>query len=239
MGNSFDNGKMILEPIGIVVNEYDNKYDAPSQGTLGIYDSTAKIVLNKGNNFEQALKFLDGFERIWLIFGFDRVHGWKEMVQPPRNPDPKGHKIGLFATRSPHRPNPIGISCVKLLSINGLEINISEYDLLNGTPIYDIKPYLPYSDSFPEAKAGWTEDIEPIKEYTIELKLDIQSKNIYNESLTLQNSIANLPIQLNKPKSYSRIKIQDNNHQYLYKNYRIIFTIKDQTIYVKQILKQN
>lgn len=121
------------------------------------------VLLEPGHNFEQALEDLAGFERIWLIYWFHRNSHWKPKVHPPRG----GPKRGVFATRSPHRPNPIGMSCVTLLSIEGRKLWIGNNDLVNGTPILDIKPYLNYADAFPGARQGWLEACEEIGNYTI------------------------------------------------------------------------
>jgi len=108
----------------------------------------------------QALKTLEAFSHLWVIFVFHE-HGaksWKPTIRPPRLGGAK--RVGVFASRSPHRPNPIGISAVKILDIRpeakgGAEIDIEGVDLLDGTPVLDIKPYVPYCDSIPDAKASW------------------------------------------------------------------------------------
>lgn len=119
---------------------------------MGLIDE-GKIVLSSGYDFEKALEDLIGFERIWIIYWLNRNAHWKPKVLTPRG----GKKRGVFATRSPHRPNPIGLSCVELVDIKGLEIYIGKSDLLDATPILDIKPYLTYADSFPDCKQGWIE----------------------------------------------------------------------------------
>ena len=115
------------------------------------------IVGTAGCNFEQALKDLDEFEYIWVLAWLHLNEGWNVQVIPPR-----GSKIkrGLFATRAPHRPNPIGLSALKLIGINGRKLKVRGIDLLDGTPVLDIKPYIPYTDSFPNAKAGWLEGLK-------------------------------------------------------------------------------
>ncbi|MEN9359758.1 MAG: hypothetical protein RL095_1293 [Verrucomicrobiota bacterium] len=125
---------------------------APRQGSAAPAARGA-IELLPGRGYETALDDLAGFERLWVVFVFDQARGWKPKVLPPRG----GLKRGLFATRSPHRPNPIGLSCVRLLGIDGLRLDIAECDLLDGSPVLDLKPYLPYADAFPDAKAGWTD----------------------------------------------------------------------------------
>ena len=131
------------EPIGYFHSNAQERYNLPSQP--GVLDgSEGKIILNPHCHFEQALEDLKGFDRIWVVFWFHRNESWKPKVLPPRG----GIKRGLFATRSPHRPNPIGISCLELKEIHGLELIVKNHDLLDGTPILDIKPYLVYADSF-------------------------------------------------------------------------------------------
>ncbi len=118
------------------------------------------LKLNADPLFSQALYQLDSFSHIWLIFSFHQSLGkpWRPRIEPPRTDGP--NTVGVFASRSPHRPNPIGMSVVKLekidfLAKDGIEIHVSGVDLLDGTPVLDIKPYLPYADIISEANAGW------------------------------------------------------------------------------------
>ena len=149
---------MEVNPIGTFHGDAVYKYDAPRQGRL-FAGHPGRIVLNSGNNFEMALRDLDGFERIWVIFQFHENEGWRPTTRPPV--PPKGRdRVGTFASRSPYRPNPIGLSCVRLLKIDGLTLYVDEADLLDGTPVLDIKPYIPMADAFPQAKAGWVEEQE-------------------------------------------------------------------------------
>ncbi|MBN1448181.1 MAG: tRNA (N6-threonylcarbamoyladenosine(37)-N6)-methyltransferase TrmO [Bacteroidetes bacterium] len=143
-----------FHPIGVFSSPRKNRYDVPRQGVLDT-SHEAEVLLHEGNNFEHALADLRGFDRIWLLFVFHLNEGWKPRVQVPRNSE---EKIGVFATRAPYRPNPVGLSCVRLLEVNGLRLRIAECDLIDGTPILDIKPYLPFADSFPDAATGWAEE---------------------------------------------------------------------------------
>jgi tRNA (adenine37-N6)-methyltransferase len=142
---------IILKPIGFLKSDLNSRYQTPQQGVLA-KDSKAIINLNPKSNFEQAVKDLNGFDRLWIIYQFHLNKNWKPLVNPPRYL--KG-KIGVFATRAPYRPNQIGLSCVRLDKVDGLKIHINESDILDGSPVLDIKPYLPYSDSFPDVKTGW------------------------------------------------------------------------------------
>ncbi len=141
-----------FEPIGIYYSEAKAPYEAARQ-PLDRITTVGEIRLHPSQQFEQALENLEGIERLWLIYIFhhNTTH-WKPKVLPPRGSD---KKVGVFATRAPYRPNPIGLSCVKLLKVDGLKLYIEGADLLDGSPILDIKPYLPYADAFPESKTGW------------------------------------------------------------------------------------
>jgi tRNA-Thr(GGU) m(6)t(6)A37 methyltransferase TsaA len=139
-----------ISPIGIFHSPQKNPSEAGRQPDA--HHSPGYVQLKSGQNFEQALQDLESFDYVWLIFQFHRNQDWKPMVLPPRGTD---RKVGVFATRSPYRPNPIGISVARLDKIEGLKIFVSEADLLDGSPILDIKPYLAYADSKPEASTGW------------------------------------------------------------------------------------
>lgn len=140
---------LTLKPIGFFKSEQIEPYDAGRQpDELG---KNGTIELISGENLEQALIELETCTHIWIIFGFHLNQNWKPMVQTPRS----DKKIGVFATRAPYRPNPIGLSVVKIISIEGLNIHVSENDILNGSPIYDIKPYHPEYDLVTGAKIDW------------------------------------------------------------------------------------
>lgn len=132
------------------------KFDAPHQPDRSANTSSI-IELLPGQGFDQALQDLSGFSHIWLIWWFHKNRHWRPKVLPPRG---SLGKRGLFATRSPHRPNPIGITAVPLLSISGRTLVIGSNDLIDGTPILDIKPYIHTVDSFPNATIGWISEVE-------------------------------------------------------------------------------
>lgn len=156
---------MKFTPIGRVISPYQSKFAVPRQPGL-VRGSTGIIKLKADPHLQTALKCLDGFSHLWVIFVF-HAHGakdWKPSVRPPRLGGKT--KVGVLASRSPHRPNPIGLSAVAIERIEvgaqgGAEIHIRGHDLLDGTPVLDIKPYLPYADSIPEARAGWAAEAIP------------------------------------------------------------------------------
>jgi tRNA-Thr(GGU) m(6)t(6)A37 methyltransferase TsaA len=143
---------LTLQPIGSIRTPYSSKYSAPRQPGSAAESATGIITLNERCNFEQALADLDGFEYIWVIFWFHENTTWKPKVLPPNG---GGAKRGVFATRSPHRPNPIGLSLCKLIDVKGRTVRVENPDMLDGTPILDLKPYIPHAESRPKAKAGW------------------------------------------------------------------------------------
>jgi tRNA (adenine37-N6)-methyltransferase len=149
--------ELTLTPIGYLHCNQIYNYDAPRQAVLA-EENEGTIVLEENCNYEQALSDLEGFDKIWIIYHFHKNKGWKPKTLPPRSIE--GEKKGVFATRSPYRPNPIGLSCVDLVKVEGRKIYIRNFDLLDKTPILDIKPYIPYCDSFSNSAAGWLDEIK-------------------------------------------------------------------------------
>jgi len=140
-----------MQAIGVVHSSYQERFATPRQPVLD-KAQPAEIRLNTGLNFHQALQDLDGFSHIWVIYWMHLNKGWNPTVMPPRGPK---IRRGLFATRAPHRPNSIGLSAVRLKAIKGRVLHIEGHDMLDGTPVLDIKPYIPYADAIPDASSGW------------------------------------------------------------------------------------
>ncbi|MES2199732.1 MAG: tRNA (N6-threonylcarbamoyladenosine(37)-N6)-methyltransferase TrmO [Chlamydiota bacterium] len=225
-----------IDPIGYVHCRYTEKADVPRQGALA-RGNQAVIRLFPGKNFEQALEDLEGMERVWILFWMHEVTHFKAKVQPPRAVTKKG----LFATRSPHRPNPIGLSCVRLTAVKGLELYIEDHDLLEGTPVLDIKPYLPYADSFPDAKTGWMQ--EKVEANQIRWS-DKALKEVLilqeQEGINLQEKIEARLDFFSKPSSSNRIKhIKGDFYLQSYKFWRIVIEKKTEepVLYVLTVLK--
>ncbi|MEI6343312.1 MAG: tRNA (N6-threonylcarbamoyladenosine(37)-N6)-methyltransferase TrmO [Verrucomicrobiota bacterium] len=147
-----------VRPIGVVRSGKGVHFQAlhqpdessPEESVLEIFD---------GPGMREALRDLSGMERVWLVWWFDRADGWRPLVLPPRGP---ARRRGVFATRSPHRPNPIGITPVRLLAVEGLRLRLGPCDLLDGTPVLDVKPYVPAFDAFPGTTAGWIDEVEAL-----------------------------------------------------------------------------
>jgi tRNA-Thr(GGU) m(6)t(6)A37 methyltransferase TsaA len=139
---------MKLKPIGIIHSPFSHTDGIPIQP---VFAKGCEGTVEVFREFEEALLDLDGFERIWLLYWFDRASGFKLKVKPYM--DDRLH--GLFSTRAPSRPNPIGLSCVKLLSVEANILRVSELDILDGTPLLDIKPYAGKFDCFEVRRNGW------------------------------------------------------------------------------------
>ena len=146
-----------FSPVAYLRSDSCHRFEAPRQAVYSGKGAFVEIL----PQYAAAASDLDGFDRIWLIFCFhlNADRGWKPLVRPPVSPD--GGCYGLFATRSPYRPNPIGISCVELLEVRRNVLVIGPCDLLDGTPVLDIKPYIPEADAFPGAAAGWRDAANP------------------------------------------------------------------------------
>lgn len=148
-----------FRPIGTIRSPYRQRIDAPHQPTVapeagGPGEATLEL---EADLPLETLTDLEGFDHVWLLFAFHRSEGWTPMVRPPRGPRVRR---GVFATRSPHRPNPIGLSAVELAGVEGRTLRLRGVDLLDGTPVLDIKPYVPYADAFPDARAGWIDAVD-------------------------------------------------------------------------------
>ncbi len=146
-----------MVPIAHIETPFKTKFGVPRQS--GLVECEARVVFESEFRVPEAVRGLEEFDYLWLIWKFHLAEreGWSPTVRPPRLGGNK--RVGVFATRSPFRPNPIGLSCVRLLRVEpGPVLVVQGADLVDGTPILDIKPYLPYTDSHPEARSGFAPD---------------------------------------------------------------------------------
>ena len=151
-----------IRPIAHLRCDLPEKFGIPRQA--GIVEALEGLVVFEPEYREpEALRGLEGFSHVWLIWQFSKAvrEGWSPTVRPPRLGG--NMRMGVFATRSPFRPNALGLSCVRLLGIEqtaaeGTVLRVAGADLMDGTPIFDVKPYLPYADSHPEASGGFAPD---------------------------------------------------------------------------------
>ena len=142
--------ELVLRPIGVIRTPFTRGAGAPAQGALDDVEGTVEL----DPAFEEGLADLDGFERIHLVYAF---HASPEDFRLRVTPYLDVVERGLFATRAPRRPNPIGMTVVRLLAIEGPRLRVAGVDMIDGTPLLDIKPYPPPADAFPESRGGWFE----------------------------------------------------------------------------------
>lgn len=161
-----------MKPIAHIRSDFPTKFGIPRQAGL-VAELRATIVFEPEYRDLEALRGIEGFSHLWLIWEFSQAkrQHWSPTVRPPRLGG--NTRLGVFATRSPFRPNPIGLSCVRLDEVEhtrdlGTVLHVSGADLMDGTPIFDIKPYIPYADCHPEATEGFT---APGQDYLLEVDL--------------------------------------------------------------------
>jgi tRNA-Thr(GGU) m(6)t(6)A37 methyltransferase TsaA len=159
----------MLEPIGYVRSPLATKVEAARQPRARAAGGVAgRIELLAGRNFEHALCDLAEWQYIWVLYWFDRNEGWRPKVLPPRS---RSGRKGVFATRSPHRPNPLGLSAVRLTAVDGLTLHVGDVDMLDGTPVLDIKPYVAYTDAIADAGGGWLRSTDAPRDPIPELEV--------------------------------------------------------------------
>jgi tRNA-Thr(GGU) m(6)t(6)A37 methyltransferase TsaA len=236
--------RLTLDPIGFLRSPLATKVQAARQPRAAA-GTPARIELLPGRNFEHALEDLAHWELIWVIFWFHLNPGWRPKVLPPRSTT--GRK-GVFSTRSPHRPNPIGMSVVRLDRVDGLTLHIRDADMLDGTPVLDLKPYVAYTDAHPGAGAGWLEDAadsgtpeqppDPVHAYVVRFEALAADQAAWIEAHTglairerIQSTLALGPA----PHPYRRIRHVDDGMQLAVKEWRARFTVAARDVRVIEI----
>jgi tRNA-Thr(GGU) m(6)t(6)A37 methyltransferase TsaA len=142
-----------LTPIGVIRTPFADKASAPRQPALA-KGARGRMELYPDGRYEHALSDLSSFDYIWALFLFHKSRGWRAKVLPPRS----ATRRGVFSTRAPYRPNPIGLSLLRLERIEGTVLHVVDVDMLDRTPLLDIKPYLPYADQVLVAEHGWLDE---------------------------------------------------------------------------------
>lgn len=221
-----------MKIIARIRNAYDGKFGVPRQSGL-VEQVVSTIVFEPEYRAAEALRGIEEFSHLWLIWAFDRAEreGWSPTVRPPRLGG--NQRVGVFATRSPYRPNAIGLSCVRLLGVEksgeGSVLKVAGADLMNGTPIYDIKPYLPYADCRPEATGGFTDRTE---KRTVEVKIPEEAaKGMGKETLEALKAV----LEQDPRPAYQ----DDPERVYAFEfgGYNIRFRVADRKLSVTEIQK--
>lgn len=220
---------MEIKPIAYIHTDFKSKFGIPRQSGR-VESLMGRITFREEFKNSDAIRGIEQYSHIWLIFGFSRAN-YKEKTMTVRPPRLGGNKrVGVFATRAPFRPNSLGLSCVKLERIDDTDIIVSGVDILDGTPIYDIKPYIPYSDCRPDAVGGFSTEM---KDYNLEV---IFSKE-YLELLPEDKQKTAIDCLSEDPRpSYHD---DERGYSMLFAEFDIHFKVKGSTLTVTGVEKKN
>lgn len=226
-----------MQIIARVRNDFPTKFGLPRQSGL-VPELVSTIVFEPEFRVAEALRGIETYSHLWLIWGFHQAvregdrQAWKPTVRPPRLGG--NTRMGVFATRSPFRPNPLGLTVVKLLAVEdspeGKVLLVSGADMMDGTPVYDIKPYLPYVDSIPEAVGGFTEEKAAYR-----LRVDFPQTLLAQVPQGQREALLGVLAQDPRP-AYQN----DENRVYgfAYGGFDVRFTVRDGTLTVVEIVKE-
>lgn len=223
-----------MEIIAKIYTDFPEKFGIPRQS--GLSANLARIVFEKKYRTEAALKGLEGYSHIWIIWQFSELKrkDWTPTVRPPRLGG--NRRMGVFATRSPYRPNPIGLSSVKLVKIEkttteGTVLWVEGADMLNGTPIYDIKPYLSFTDSHPDAVCGFADE-------ALGYTLDVVIPESIKSSLTQEETEELTSLLSQDPRPHYK---EDGDAEYgmSFKNKNVNFKVESGIISVTNLQNTN
>ena len=219
---------MELKVIARIYTDFKDKFGIPRQSGIAA-DTVGKIVFEKEYRRPEALRGIDGFSHLWLLWEFSEAvrEEWSPTVRPPRLGG--NTRVGVFATRSPFRPNPIGLSSVKLIEVmhtenDGDALIVSGADILNGTPIYDIKPYLKYTDSHEDAVGGFADGV-------LGYKLEVSFPDELLKLIKEEKRASLISVLENDPRpSYK----EDGEREYgmIFADYEVFFKVKDGILFV-------
>ena len=223
-----------LEPVAHIRTDFSSKFGIPRQsGLVGALKGT--VVFTEKYRDASALRGIEGYSHLWLIWEFSEsvLERWSPTVKPPRLGG--NTRVGVFATRSPFRPNPLGLSCVKLEGVelstpDGPVLHVAGADLLDGTPIYDIKPYIPYADCHPEATGGFTDRIHYAR-------LDVDFPEALLAEIPSEKREALIEVLAQDPRPGYRHGDDGRRYGVEFAGFDVRFVVKDDTLKVLQVVK--
>jgi tRNA-Thr(GGU) m(6)t(6)A37 methyltransferase TsaA len=228
-----------LTPIGVARSPFKDKRSAPRQPAAA-RGAQGTIELFEHDGYKHALSDLDTWSHIWVVFWFDRNRGWTPKVLPPRS----AKKRGVFATRSPHRPNPLGLSALALERIEGRILHVRDIDLLDGTPVLDIKPYVPYTDALPAAGSGWLAETMTLRSEDPGPRYSVSFDERAREQLTWLAERSELDLRVlaerilsdgPTPHPYRRIKRVGDAFRLSLEDFRLRFVVQAHSVRVLEI----
>lgn len=224
---------MNIEPIAKIYTDFKTKFGIPRQSRR-VKELYAKIVFEKEFRNDECIRGIEQFSHLWLIWEFSENTDkkWSNTVRPPRLGGNK--RVGVFATRSPFRPNSLGLSCVELIRVedtanDGKVLIVSGADIMNGTPIYDIKPYIPYSDCVKDAKGGFSSEMN---DYKLEVVFSSEL-----ESLVAKDKINALKSVLSDDPRPSYQNDDERVYGFFFADYEIKFKVSANTLTVVDVIK--
>ena len=225
-------GDILIKPIARIESDFATKFGIPRQS--GIVDELeARVVFEPEYRISDALRGIEDFSHIWLIWQFSEAvrEGWSPTVRPPRLGG--NTRVGVFATRSPFRPNNLGLSCVRLTGIEetadkGLVLKVAGADLMDGTPIFDIKPYIPYADCHPEASGGFAPDSGA--------KLQVEISDDVCRAFPKEKLAALKGVLENDPRPRYQ-KDPERVYAMEFAGFEVKFSVNEETLTVKEIKK--
>lgn len=224
---------MNIEPIAKIYTDFKTKFGIPRQSRR-VNELYAKIVFEKEFRNDECIRGIEQFSHLWLIWEFSENTDkkWSNTVRPPRLGGNK--RVGVFATRSPFRPNSLGLSCVELIRVedtanDGKVLIVSGADIMNGTPIYDIKPYIPYSDCVKDAKGGFSSEMN---DYKLEVVFPSEL-----ESLVAKDKINALKSVLSDDPRPSYQNDDERVYGFFFADYEIKFKVSENTLTVVDVIK--
>jgi tRNA-Thr(GGU) m(6)t(6)A37 methyltransferase TsaA len=222
---------LTLRPIAHIHTQFPEKFGIPRQSGL-VEDLRARVVFEREYRIREAFRGLEDFSHLWLLWQFTESRGWSPTVRPPRLGG--NQRMGVFATRSPFRPNPIGLSCVKLEGVDydapdGPALLVRGADLLDGTPILDVKPYVPLADCRPDAKGSFSDDHREDR-----LSVDIPPALLEKVAQDLRPALLGVLSQDPRP-SYQ--KDPERVYGMAFAGMEIKFTVDGDTLHVIEIVQ--
>ena len=223
-----------LRPIGFVRSPHGSRNEAPRQPAAA-QSSDGYLELLPQAELEHGLADLQTFSHIWLLFWFHLNEGFRAKVAPPRS----ARKRGVFATRSPYRPNPLGMSLLRLLAVDGRRLHVRGLDVLDGTPILDIKPYLPYADHAADANSGWLDaGRDPLPHYDVRYSELCQQQLAFlaTRGCNFIRAQADATLSLGPtPHPYRRIRRAGDYLVLAVKDFRLHFSVRATVVSVQRV----
>ena len=221
---------MELKVIAYARNGHTDKFGIPRQSREESPIET-RIVFEPEYKVAEALRGIEGYSHLWLIWGFSEVDSWSPTVRPPRLGGNK--RMGVFATRSPFRPNPLGLTSVRLVRVEEGDLIVSGADVLDGTPIYDIKPYLSFSDSHEDARNGFAEETKGYK-----LNVEMSATALLNGDASLNDEIRrDIEYILSQDPRPGYQDDPDREYKLDYAGWNVAFGVEKGAVIIKKIQK--